>query len=204
MIQTKHPITKPTTDTIHILGNGPSLDLFNRDDWPDEHEFVGCNFSDIKYRPDYTVIMDAKPIMQFCGGYKLKIPAVISDRCVNYIEKDLRGWEKLPADAFVLVDIVPMIHDKAMFKFPMNSGHHATLYAIERNKDTASKVYLWGFDSLWSNDISSKTDEIVHRTPGPRVRPTVADTWRQYWDRIFDSHSHIIFKLVGEENEKLR
>lgn len=194
----KHPITKPPTDTIHILGNGPSIDQFNRDDWPDDHEFVGCNFSDIAHRPDYTVIMDAKPIMKFTSGYKLAIPAVISDRCVNYIEKDLRGWEKLPPDAFTLVDVIPMIHDKAKYKFPMNSGHHATMYAINRNKDIVSNVFLWGFDSTWSNDISSKTDAIINKLPGPRIRPTVVDTWRKYWDQIFNEHDHITFNWRKE------
>jgi hypothetical protein len=201
MIPIKQLIKKSQADTIHVLGNGPSLELFNRNEWSDDHEFVGCNFSNPDLRPDYTVMMDVKPIMQFYQGYKLSIPLVISERCESYIAKDKKGWERLPADSFVLFDVIPMIHEKPN-KYPMNSGHHATLYGINRNKETVKTVHLWGFDSFWSNDISSRTDELVKRTGGPRVNLSVSAEWRKYWSEIFDKHKNIKFVIEGN-NEKL-
>jgi hypothetical protein len=195
------PLQKPQTDTIHVLGNGPSLELFNRNDWSNDHEFVGCNFSDPALNPDYTVMMDAKPIMKFYQGYKLSIPLVISERCESYIAKDKGGWNKLANDAFVLCDIIPMIHEQPN-KYPMNSGHHATLYAINRNKETVKTVHLWGFDSFWTNDISSKTDGLVNKVPGPRVNSAVSVEWRKYWSEIFNKHNTIEFIIQGN-NEKL-
>ena len=196
----RHPITKHQTDTIHILGNGYSLDLFNRGDWSDDHWFVGCNFSNPLLRPDYTVIMDAKPIMKFYAGYKLTIPAVISSRCESYIISDKGGWHKLADDSFIVVDIIDMIHEKDK-KFPMNSGQHATVYSIEKNTETVKTVHLWGFDSFWKNDISSKTDETIPRIRIPQKSDTVISTWKSYWDQIFQKYNTVDFQIHGNTIE---
>lgn len=190
----RHPITKPKTDTIHILGNGHSLELFNREDWSNDHWFVGCNFSNPKLRPDFTVIMDAKPIMQFYGGYKLTIPAVISNRCEDYIINDKGGWHKLHDDAFILVDVIDMIHHKER-KFPMNSGQHAATYSIEKNLPELKTVHLWGFDSFWINDISSKTDQIIKRIRIPQKSEPIVNTWKTYWNDIFEQYTSIDFQV---------
>lgn len=190
------------TDTIHILGNGPSLSQFNRNEWPDDHEFVGCNFSDPELRPDYTVIMDTKPIIKLFGGYKLSIPAVISDRCIKYIEKEKSGWRKIPSDAINVIDTIEMIHEKG-WKYPMNSGHHATLYAIKKHGNELKTIYLWGFDSFWSHDISSTSDVYFRNDTAPKLREPVVVEWRKYWNNIMTEHAHINFIIRGNENEKL-
>jgi len=202
MIQTKHPITKPQTNTIHILGNGSSLDLFNRNEWPDDHWFVGCNFSNPELKPDFTVIMDAKPIMKFYEGYKLQIPLVISDRGVKYIEQDKGGWNKLLSDSFILVDVIDMIHDKGR-KFPMNSGQHATVYAIQKNLPLVKTVYLWGINSFWQDDIVSKTDEIIKRNKQTKTNKNVSACWRMYWNDIFEKYNDVEFIIKGMPNENV-
>ena len=192
-----------TPDTIHILGNGPSLSLFNPSHWlSEEHLIIGCNFSNPELNPKYTVIMDAKPMMKLYQGYKLTIPAVISDRCTKYVEKDKGGWRKLPTDTITVIDTIPMIHEKGR-KFPMNSGHHATLYGIKQNIQTVKTVHLWGLDSFWTGDISSSSD--VHFRGGirPRLREPVAREWRVYWDEIFDMYPDIEFIIQkGELNSE--
>jgi hypothetical protein len=184
--------------TIHILGNGPSLSLFNRGDWSEDDLFVGCNFSNADLRPDYTVIMDAKPMMKLFEGYKLTIPAVISDRCTTYIEKDKGGWRKLPDNAITVIDMIEMTHDKGR-KYPMNSGHHATQYAIEQNLSTVETVNLWGFDSFWTNDISSYSDNYFRGGMKPRNSEPVASCWKLYWDDLFVKYSNINFIIKGKQ-----
>jgi hypothetical protein len=189
-------------DTIHILGNGPSISLFNRDDWPSEHEFIGCNFSNTELCPDYTVIVDVKPIMKLFEGYKLSIPAVISDRCVKYIEKDNGGWRKLASDAINVIDTIEMIH-KNGWKYPMNSGHHATLYGIKKHGHELKTIYLWGFDSFWTHDISSSSDVHFRNSTAPRIREPVTTEWRKYWNEIMKEHSSINFIIKENVSEKL-
>lgn len=184
--------------TIHILGNGPSLSLFNRSDWSEDDLFVGCNFSNTDLRPDYTVIMDVKPIMKLIEGYTLMIPAVISDRCLKYIEKERGGWHKLRKDAIVVIDTIEMIHEKGR-KYPMNSGHHATQYAIEKNLSTVETVHLWGFDSFWINDISSRSDNYFRDGMKPRNNEPVATCWKLYWDDLFAKYSNINFIIKGKQ-----
>ena len=192
-----------TPTLIHILGNGPSLSLFNRNDWSEDDLFVGCNFSNPKLQPDYTVIMDAKPMIKLFEGYKLSIPAVISDRCKRLVEKEKGGWRKLPTDAINVIDTMPMIHPNG-YKYPMNSGHHATLYAIKQNINTVKEVHLWGFDSFWTDDISSNSD--IHFRGGKittRPRKPVVNKWRMHWDKIFADHDQHINFIIETTNKNL-
>ena len=202
MISEIKPIQKSPTDTVHILGNGESISLFDRSAWSDNNYFIGCNFSDPSLRPDLTIMLDARPIMRFYEGYKLSIPLVISNRCEDYIVKDQGGWDSLSQDAFVLAGIIKMHHDKSK-DYPMNSGHHATLYAIDFNKDTIKEIHLWGFDTFWSNDLASRTDPLVKRTVEPRIRPSIANVWRLYWLKIFSEHPHIQFIIHGFNDKPL-
>jgi len=185
---------------IHILGNGPSLSLFNRNEWTNDDLFVGCNFSDPELRPNYTVIMDAKPMMKLFEGYRLTIPAVVSDRCEKYIEKEKGGWRKLSPESIKVIDTIKMSHPKGS-KYPMNSGHHATIYAIEQNIDTVKEVHLWGFDSFWTDDISSRSD--IHFKGAEmvsRIREPVVKDWRKYWEEIFEKYNDIKFVIQRSDN----
>lgn len=179
--------------TIHILGNGPSLSLFDRSEYPDTDIFVGCNFSDESLRPNYTVLIDVKAINKFRGSQnsrmKLNIPVVISDRANNYIEKKSSGWNTIPSDNINVIDVMPIIRDKSVSKsLAMNSGQHATMYATEKEPEH-KEVHLWGMDSFWTENISSDTDKIMRpETAGnPRVKPHIRNHWIKYWNIVFSS-----------------
>jgi hypothetical protein len=187
-------LTKNASSTAHILGNGSSIELFDRSEWPEDHTFVGCNFSDDRLRVDYTVMMDVKALMKFYSGHKISMPLIISDRCEKYIEVQRGGWDKIPQGLFSHLDTIPMIHH-AGSKFPLNSGHHATLYAIKANYSNIKNVHLWGFDTFWSDNLQSNTDSIVDRTPGTRTKANVAKEWREFWVKIFSDHPNIMFTV---------
>lgn len=192
-------------NTIHILGNGPSLSLFNRDAWPEDDLFVGCNYSDVNLRPDFTVIVDAKPILKLFEGKSLNIPAVISSRCLDYVDydksKSKSSWKKLPKDAISILDSIDIIHESGQ-PFPMNSGQHAVMYCLNKYSDTIKTVYLWGIDSLWTDDISSFSDYHFKGSINniqKREKPRVAKTWRSYWDKIFDENKNVKFIIKGKD-----
>ena len=195
---------KQQIKVAHILGNGPSLSLFNRNDWSDEHLFVGCNFSDEKLRPDLTIMIDAKAIMQFYQGYKLSIPLVISNICEKFILNEKSGWQSLAPDAFQLVEVIDQIKIHSVSNsYPMNSGHHAVWYALSKHSDTLRDIYLWGTDTFWSDDLASNTDPIVGRGNGPRIRETVAQAWRNYWLHLFSQNSSVTFHITIPEGKEL-
>jgi len=189
---------------IHILGNGPSLRLFDRNSYPNSDVFVGCNFSDVDLRVDYTVLIDARAMKQFTRGdrgYELKIPAVLSSRAYKYLDKDA-GWNKVAPGKIDIRDVMPLERDRGISKrLAMNSGQHATVYSIRQHSDH-NEVHLWGIDSFWSNDLESATDRIVRPDQKTkRVRPAVTRQWNGYWHKIFtdySNHDFVIHKPIEE------
>lgn len=184
--------------TIHILGNGPSLSLFDRDAWPESDVFVGCNFSNEALRPHYTVIVDMRAMKQFrvakSKGQTLNIPAVISERANKYIAEETGGWKKMHQGRINVIEVISLERDpKISNRLAMNSGQHATIHAI-RNYPTVKEVHIWGTDSLWSDDIVSETDKIVRPNhKGPRLQPNIASNWLEYWKKIVQDHPNHTF-----------
>jgi len=184
---------------IHILGNGPSLRLFERDAWPETDVFVGCNFSDTDLFPNYTVIIDAGAMKMFRGGdrgYKLEIPAVVTQRAYDYIDKDSGGWQTMQPGLIDIIDVVPLERDRRIARrLAMNSGQHGALYAIRTHKEHDT-LHIWGTDSFWSDDLESTTDAIVRKNQrGRRIKPSVTKQWNDYWRKIFNDHSDHTFVI---------
>lgn len=183
---------------IHLLGNGPSIRRFTRDEWPDsEHIFVGCNFSDINLRPHYTMIIDVRAIKQFMRDdpYVLKIDAIVSTRAYNYLD-DRFGWNKVSKDTINVIDTIELIRDRKISKnLAMNSGQHGVVYAMKRETNHKT-VHIWGTDSFWMNDLESITDSVVRpNQKSRRIRPRITAQWNKYWFKIFreyQSHNFII------------
>jgi len=191
---------------IHILGNGPSIRLFDRDAWPETDVFAGCNFSDTSLRPNYTVIVDVQAMKKFRGGtkkgYRLEIPAVVTQRAYDYIDKDTGGWETMAPDLIRIIDVIPLERDRKISrKLAMNSGQHATVYSIRTYNDHASSVHIWGTDSFWSDDLESTTDAIVRpEQQGRRIKPQVTLQWNGYWQKIFRDHPNTEFIIHAPSN----
>jgi len=188
---------------IHILGNGPSLAEFDRSDFPSSDIVVGCNFSDSRYSPDYTVIVDVRAMKQFRGGvdraYHLSIPAVLSDRAYKYIEETRGGWDRVPSGIINVIDVIPLIRDTAVSKkLAANSGQHAADYAIRNHYEHAHTLHIWGCDSFWGTDIQSSTDRVIGGSSAStrtvrRDRPGIIGPWHGYWFKIFEWHPQTSF-----------
>jgi len=191
---------------IHILGNGPSLGFFDRTkSCSDSDIVVGCNFSDVTLSPHYTVLIDVRAVKQFMSDdpYVLEIDAVLSTRAYNYLENNL-GWDKVPADVINVIDKIDLIRDRKISKnLAMNSGQHAAVYSLRKNKDQ-NEIHIWGTDSFWTRDIQSATDPIARPNhKGSRVRPRITKRWNSYWKKIFIDHPHHTFTIHAPKEARV-
>lgn len=168
---------------------------------------VGCNFSDPSLRPDYTVIVDVRAIKKFIEPepYVLTIPAVVSRRAYDYVQKH-HGWENVSHSVIEIADIIDLIRDRRISKnLAMNSGQHGVVYSIRKQSDPVHRdVHIWGTDSLWSTDIVSKTDPIARPNhKGSRVRPRITKRWNSYWKKIFIDHPHHTFTIHAPKEARV-
>ena len=182
----------------HVLGNGPSIAIFKRDEWSEDHIFIGCNFSDAKLRPNYTVMVDVRPMKFFYQGQGIDFcPTILSDKSHKYIENDKKG--RKPSGALEVKEVIPMRRFQDIHpKWFLNSGQHAVMYAIEKEPHTT--INHWGIDTFWTNALKSNTDAIVRPNADDRVRSDIADPWRNFWRKIFEDHSTHMFIIHAPED----
>lgn len=182
---------------LHLIGNGPSIKHFPLDA---EGTRIGCNFSDEKYNCAWTFIADIKPIKSIYEGQRLPCPAILSDRANEFIEK--KAFKPDPRN-IEIYKVVPFIKRKDIHKrWGMNSAQHAVWYGLEEFKP--KEVHLWGCDSLWSSDITSATDKIVHKDLDFMNGTEVYYTWRDYWNYIIDINRHTKFIIHGYQKPDLK
>jgi len=180
---------------IHILGNGPSISIFDRDAWPETDVFVGCNFSDPSFRVNYTSVIDVGAMKQILKGHTPAGPVLLSTRAKRYADKEDSNWrDNVSGIEFVMT----LKRDRTISRnLSMNSAQHATVYSIDTHKNQKD-VHLWGIDSFWSTDLESKTDAYVRPNQKvPRVKPKITRQWNRYWHKIFSNnvnHSFIIHR----------
>lgn len=181
---------------IHVLGNGPSLTLFDRSKCSVSDVVVGCNFSDETLAPHYTVMTDTRPLRKVIkDAFSSTIPYVLSHKGRRYLECERKHeFKKITIRDSIPVQKYPSVSPK----FPMNSGMHAVLYALEHEDPSHKEVFLWGMDSFWTGGIESSTDALV-----PKSRDMIAmgpakvyGAWMKYWSLIFSENPDIIFRIM--------
>ena len=173
--------------SIHILGNGPSIRLFDRDSWPKTDVFVGCNFSDSNLRADYTSVIDVGAMKHILKGRDPGVPLLLSTRAARYGDKNDSSWREKATE---IRDVMDLRRDRKISRnLSMNSAQHGTVYSIREHPDHGC-VHLWGIDSFWSTDIRSTTDAIVRPSQANgRDRPKITRQWNGYWHKIFSEHT---------------
>lgn len=162
---------------------------------------MGCNFSDTKWEPDLTMMADVKPILKLYQGVSLPCPAIISERSSAFIAGKTM---KLSKERLTIHKVVPWQKRKSIHeKWGFNSAQFGVWYGIEEWPDT-TEVHLWGCDSLWSTNIESSTDEIVHKDLKFMNSQNIYMVWREYWDYIFSEFPNITFYVHGPEKPDLK
>lgn len=180
---------------IHILGNGPSIRLFVRDDHPDTDLFVGCNFSDRAYRPHFVSLIDVRAMKSLLKGHIPPAPVLLSDRAAEYGDRRDSHWRDLleyPVECVMDLTRYPSVSKD----LAMNSGQHGLLYALDAYHRHGDSVHLWGIDSFWTDNMASTTDSIARADlRGQRVRPQITRCWRRYWDVLFSDNPGTLFYI---------
>jgi hypothetical protein len=60
------------------------------------------------------------------------------------------------------------------------------------------EIHLWGMDSMFSDDLTSKMDDLVKRSQ----RPKLNQHWHPHWQDVFAKGAHIKWFLHTPENVK--
>lgn len=158
---------------IHILGNGPSIKLYE----PKEGFIVGCNFQE--HRCDVNVLLDCKPFMVYCGNRDL----VPSRRLIT----SKYAWPTIEQlqleEEFEFVYVLPFLE-----KY-VSAGHVATQWALDNGYD---KIHLWGFDSIWADTQETRTDLLVERS---RAQFDLFIHWREKW-QPYKQHNIIVHNTI--------
>lgn len=143
----------------HILGNGPSISLYE----PADGYVIGCNFH--THPVDVSVVVDKRPFLIYKGNRSLLQgkPIITSLYAMPTIE-EIKIKHELE-----ILHVVPY-----MDKYD-SAGHIATQWAITQGYD---EIHLWGFDSIWADTQETKTDEIVKRD---RQQFDLYIHWREKW-----------------------
>lgn len=197
--------------SIHILGNGPSINLFHKNQWPQSDIYIGCNFSSPRLKPDYVIILDARPIQYIIDGHKIEYPVIISDVSYRHFAKKLYAFKKKPEDYLNIIQTIPRLkYEDISNDINLSSGHMAVITALEKHSErTRDPFHIWGIDSMWSSDILSTTDLIVDREHQKIYhRDNLTRVWTEQWKRLFTlnpernfiihSPSHAILKIPVE------
>lgn len=145
----------------HILGNGPSIDLYEEKSSGDF--IVGCNFQ--KHRVDVNVVLDCKPFLIYKGNRDLLPNKHLITSKYAWPTIVEQGLEK----EFKFLQVVPFLE-----KYK-SAGHYAVEYAIDYDY---AEIHLWGFDSIWQDTQETRTDEIVPRN---RAQFDLWMHWRERW-----------------------
>lgn len=152
---------------------------------------IACNFPETRFSPHATAITDYPVLRRAIRDKRLFCPVITTNRA-------LRKVRKAKCD---VLETLPYLQMKSIHpNIGINSGQLAALYAAKHSKE----IYLYGFDSVFYDDLSSSTDSIIpHNNKENLVKIHKNHiTWRKYWNHILAIHSHVNFIFITE-NQKL-
>lgn len=148
----------------HILGNGPSIDLYE----PQDGFIIGCNFH--QHPVDLTVLVDCKPFLIYKGKREL-LPN-------RKLITSKYAWPTIVEQK--LLDEFEFVHVVERLEQYQSAGHIAVEWAL---KNKYSEIHLWGFNSIFEDSQETKTDTLVPRS---RAQFDLYVHWRERWKHFTD------------------
>ena len=157
----------------HVLGNGPSIDIYT----PTDGFVVGCNVQE--HPVDVSVVLDKRPFLKYCGNRSLfqGKPIITSIYAMPTLEEqgiveEFQIWHKVPY----------------LEKY-MSAGHCAVDWLLEHDY---REIHLWGFDSIWADTQETRTDKIIERN---RAQFDLFIHWRERWQK-YRSFNIIVHNIL--------
>jgi hypothetical protein len=142
------------------VGNGNSNSLYK----PQSTYCIGCNIPQQQFAYNSLSIIDNRPLDWIKQhGWQPPVPIF----CTQEVKQRAKKFN-ISGDWF----------DVYERKHRWNAGHHAVLY----HSKMTSEIHLWGFDSLFSQDLTSQTDAIIPR----HTRPPLNNHWHPIWLEILE------------------
>jgi len=175
--------------TIHIIGNGDQAQRFN-------HKVKGarltCNLPPFPvHNVHATCIVDYKMMFAMSEG-SVVVPGdwVLGARPKHWLENNpawRMHWIKQIKEFYtVLPDYTSNYTD-------FNCGHMTVHYAC--NKLKATEVHMYGFDSMFGQNLRSCTDFYLNSDRGDTNNHRLANNWRPVWSNMFVEFPEVKFVL---------
>lgn len=165
----------------HILGNGPSIELYR----PSEGFVIGCNFH--THPTDVSVVLDKRPFLIYKGNRSLlQDKKLITSQYAMPTIEEIKIKEELD-----IIHVVPY-----MDKYD-SAGHIATRWALDKGYE---EIHLWGFDSIWADTQETKTDQIVPRN---RAQFDLYIHWRKKWKPFINENIVVHNTMQGTQLREL-
>lgn len=159
---------------IHIVGNGKSNILFDG-----TGHVTACNVPQHNIAYNQLSIIDRQPLIYMKNsGWRPKTAILCTPQVKDHARKmNIEG------------DWFPVYTNTHRW----NSGHQAVNHLASK---TFNNIHFWGFDSMWSSDLTSQMDTIVQR----HGRPDLNKHWRPIWEEIFAKYNNKTFIIHAPED----
>lgn len=152
-----------------IIGNGFSNRFFQQS----SGYTIGCNIPTHRIPVNALSIIDNQPIVWMKNNnWHPRVPVYCTAQAKAVAQKNNRQGDWMP------------VYEK---RERYNAGLHAALYA----SNLTTTVHLWGFDSLFSNDLTSQMDALVPRNS----RPPLNKWWRPHWLELFITNKTVDYYI---------
>jgi hypothetical protein len=173
---------------VNILGNGPSVGMFMD---KQKGTTITCNVPPFAIDNHWATCL---------GDFKMMKAIMSGDFSLDSMKWILGTRPKIHMDnypsfymqkAHLIRDFYTHVPSYAPNATLWSVGHLATHYAATTLKP--DEIHMWGFDSMFSYDLSSTTDTIMtsNREEGNRYR--MNNAWRPIWTELFKEFPDIKF-----------
>ena len=182
--------------TVHLLGNGPSIQHFETDLFhtePTDGIRVGCNITHQHLAPAWTFIT-TRPLFWLCThNYPYKIPLCVTEDSLLTLKDVLPDPSRLREfEYWQVIENRPNTQQSVRANF--SSGHMATVQAIRTYNPTT--IHLWGCDFMWTGSARSWHDELTQGVDDSQKRKTIhSNVWWSFWIEIFSTNPKTQFVI---------
>ncbi len=167
---------------MNLIGNGKSNYLFDGN----SQLTIAFNIPQHTYNYHFLAVIDERPILYMQQHNKWPNTTIY---CTDNVQR------KLDKVDHTCESVCAWTRTRNW-----NSGHHAFT-----EWSTCVDTHLWGFDSLWSDDVTSQCDAVIPR----QNRPKLNQRWYPVWQELFDTTETNVYihmpqgAKLGLEHEKI-
>lgn len=186
------------TDTIHIIGNGPSAANYVQGV---EGPKLSCNIPPFDIDGLFATCMVDFKMMNAINndGIMPPVPWVLGYRPKVYMQKNPSFHMKTARYTREFFTTLP---EYATGYTEFNCGHMATAYGLF--KFEPKTVHMYGFDSMFNFDLSSATDFYLESDRSEQNNARLTNNWRSIWEKLFAHHPDVTFVLHMDGHDNLK